>query len=220
MEHAVHTEEIARGAGVRAVLRDGAEIEIRRLRPSDAPILASAFERLSAESRRLRFLAPKDRLSERELRYLTDVDGHHHEALIASDARTGQGVAVARFIRLQDEPDVAEVAVTVADEWQQRGLGTVLLEALAERARAEGVTHFSALIAAENTLMREVLSHAGGAVEPVGAGGGVLEYRTDLTRGPGIGGDLRDALRSAAQGRLSLPERIAELLRGLFAPRS
>ena len=94
-------------------LRDGSEVDIRRLRPTDAPVLAEAFEQLSSESRRLRFIGPKPSLSPRELAYLTDVDGHDHEALGASDHVTGRGVGVARFIRLADEPEVAEVAVTV-----------------------------------------------------------------------------------------------------------
>jgi len=203
--------DLAHGGSVSAVLRDGARIEIRRLRPSDAPVLRSAFEHLSAESRRLRFISSKDQLSERELRYLTDVDGHFHEALAASDPRTGEGLGVARFIRLQDEPHVAEVAVTVIDEWQHRGLGTLLLERLVERARSEGITHFSALISSDNTAMLELLRVAGAEIEPVAGGAGVLEYRT-LLADPGLAVDLRDALRSAADGTLRVPTRLRELL--------
>jgi len=202
------------GGSVEAVLRDGAPVEVRRLRRSDAPLLASAFERLSAESRRLRFIASKDRLSNRELRYLTDVDGHHHEALAATDPRTGEGIAVARFVRLEDEPQVAEVAVTVVDEWQHRGLGTLLLELLTERARQEGLTHFSALISSDNTTMLDLLRRAGGAIEPVAGDASALEYRTALGSGA-LGGDLRDALRSAADGRLGIPVRLRELLVGI-----
>lgn len=195
-------------------LRDGSEVDIRRLQPGDASLLAEAFEQLSYESRRLRFIGPKPSLSPRELAYLTDVDGHNHEALGASDHVSGRGVGVARFIRLADEPDVAEVAITVIDAWQRRGLGTLLLEHLADQARLQGITHFSALISSENTGVLEVLRHAGGEIVPIAAGAGVVEYRTALGSA-GIGRDLRDALRSAASGRLRLPKRLASLLGAL-----
>src|SRR5205085_4610386 len=68
-----------------AKLRDGGEVLISRLTPADAPLLAEAFAQLSEESRRLRFLAPKPTLSAAELRYLTEVNGHRHEALSAID---------------------------------------------------------------------------------------------------------------------------------------
>lgn len=186
-------------------------MEVRRLRPADAPALAQAFERLSEESRRLRFISSKDHLSQRELRYLTDVDGHRHEALAAYDVKTGAGQGVARFIRLEDEPQVAEVAVTVTDEWQHRGLGTLLLEALVERARSEGIAHFSALISSDNKVMLELLAHAGAEIESLAGGAGVVEYRTSL-REPGLARDLSTALRSAADGTLGVPGRLRERL--------
>ena len=68
-----------------AQLRDGSEVRIRELTPRDAPVLAEAFERLSPESRDLRFLSAKPRLTSHDLEYLTDVDGHLHEALGAVD---------------------------------------------------------------------------------------------------------------------------------------
>lgn len=83
--------------GERVRLRDGREVLVGRLTPSDAPVLADAFTRLSEESRRLRFLSPKPELSPSELRYLTEVDGHQHEALCAIDPGTGQGVGVAEY---------------------------------------------------------------------------------------------------------------------------
>ena len=205
------TRRLDGGEAVGAVLPDGTPLLIRRLRPADRTLLRDAFERLSAESRRLRFIGPKDRLTDTELRYLTDVDGHRHEALVATDPQTGEGIGVARFVRLEDEPDVAEVAVTVVDDWQHRGVGTLLLEALAERARSESISDFSALIAADNTPMLELLDHAGGRIEAVASEPGVVEYRTSL-REPGLARDLREALRSAAEGRLHVPARLRDLL--------
>ena len=70
--------------------------------------------------------------------YLTEIDHHDHEAIIALEEESGEGIGVARYVRNPTHPETAEVAVTVIDEWQGRGLGTLLLEVLGQRARAEG----------------------------------------------------------------------------------
>ncbi len=129
-------------------LRDGSRVQIRALEPDDRDALADAFERLSPESRYRRFFAPVARLRSRDLDYLTRVDHHDHEALVAFDPRTGHGVGVARYVRTG--PDVAEPAITVADDWQGRGLGGQLIGALAARAYEEGVRRFDAPVLATN----------------------------------------------------------------------
>src|SRR5690348_18367682 len=96
--------------GTPAVLRDGSEVLIRQVRGSDAPLLADGFARLSARSRQQRFLGPKKMLSAAELRYLTDVDHHDHEALGALSPADGWGVGIARYIRDADDPRAAEIA--------------------------------------------------------------------------------------------------------------
>jgi RimJ/RimL family protein N-acetyltransferase len=133
------------GTGNRAVLRDGSAVVIRPVRSSDAPLLADGFARLSAEPRRTRFLWPRDELSPAELRYFTSIDHHGHEALGALDDRTGRRVGVARYVRHADDPQTAEIAVTVVDAWQGRGLGTELLAQLADLAHAKGIQHFTPL---------------------------------------------------------------------------
>jgi GNAT superfamily N-acetyltransferase len=210
-----HTPEQARPyPRDRVSLRDGAEVVISRLTPADTRMLADAFARLSEESRRLRFLAPKEKLSEAELRYLTGVDGHRHEALVAIDRETRRGVAIGRFVRDPDDPERAEVAVTVADDWQHRGLGRLLLERLAERAREEGITRFVALVAEDNRNMRMLLARIEAPAHVRHLGGNAAEYEIEL--GPkGLGGQLEAALRAAAAGHLQVPPRICELLRGL-----
>jgi GNAT superfamily N-acetyltransferase len=110
---------------------------IRPVRRADAPLLADGFARLSARSRRLRFLSPKEELSPAELGYFTDVDHHDHEALGALDHADGRGVGIARYIRDTADPQAAEIAVTVIDDWQGRGLGTELVAQLSERARSK-----------------------------------------------------------------------------------
>ena len=121
--------------------------------PDDAPGLAEAFEQLSETSRYRRFFTAKPHLSEQTLAFLTDVDHHDHEALVAVAPDSGQLVGVARFIRIPGEPDLAEVAVTVTDSWQRRGLGAALLRELAQRAAEEGIRHFTAEMLAENKPM-------------------------------------------------------------------
>ena len=111
------------------------------------------FARLSPESRYRRFLAAMPELTEEMVRYLTVIDHHDHEAIVALDDKTGEGIGVARYVRSKERPDVAEVAVTVIDDWQGRGLGTLLLEAISARARAEGIRTFSALVLATNHEM-------------------------------------------------------------------
>ena len=100
------------------VLRDGSAVLIRQVRSTDAPLLADGFARLSAASRQMRFLGVKIELSAAELRYFTDVDHHDHEALVALDRSGQQGVGIARFIRDADDPQAAEIAVTIVDKWQ------------------------------------------------------------------------------------------------------
>src|ERR1700704_1191416 len=91
-----------------------AEIEIRPIEPDDKEALASGFDRLSERSRYRRFLSPRGPLTAAELRYFTEVDHRNHEALVAVDRDTGEGVGVARFVRSPDDDKVAEMAVAVA----------------------------------------------------------------------------------------------------------
>ena len=131
-------------------LRDGARVTLRPIAPEDAPLVAASFERLSKESRYRRLLTHKETLSEDELAYLVNVDHQNHEAIIAIEPSSGDALGVARYIRSEADHEVAELAVTVADDWQRRGLGRALLARLAYRARREGVRKFSAFVMTEN----------------------------------------------------------------------
>jgi RimJ/RimL family protein N-acetyltransferase len=162
------------------VLRDGSTVLIRPVRSADAPLLADGFARLSARSRQLRFLTPKKELSPAELRYFTDVDHHDHEALGALDHPGGRGVAIARYVRDADDPQAAEIAVTVVDDWQGRGLGTELVAQLSERARSVGIRRFTALVSAENPAMAGLLSNV--RADLVRRERGALYY--EITLGP------------------------------------
>jgi len=197
-----------------ATLRDGTPVLVRRVTPQDAPPLAEAFARLSEESRRLRFLTPKPKLSPSELRYLTEVDGHNHEALIVIDPSTGDGVGIGRWVRDPDDGSRAEIAVTVADEWQGRGIGTLLVDRLTDRARQEGVATFTALVAADNLSMQRLLARLEAPVHQVRPLGEAAEYEIEVAP-RGMGARLQDALRAAAEGHWRMPPRLWETLRSL-----
>jgi len=160
------------------VLRDGSTVLIRQVRSMDAPLLADGFARLSPRSRRTRFLGTKTTLSAAELRYLTMVDHHDHEAIGALSGADGRGVGIARYIRDADDPQAAEIAVTVVDDWQGRGLGTELLSRLSDRARQAGIHRFTALAAAENVAVAGLARSLGACL--AGRGPGTVEYEVAL----------------------------------------
>jgi RimJ/RimL family protein N-acetyltransferase len=164
--------------GTPITLRDGSAALIRQVRGTDAPLLADGFARLSARSRQLRFLGPKKMLSAAELRYLTDVDHHDHEALGALSPADGWGVGIARYIRDPGDPEAAEIAVTIADDWQGRGLGTELLARLSGRARQAGIGRFTATVAADNVAMTRLLWKMG--AELTGRSRGTVDYEVAL----------------------------------------
>jgi RimJ/RimL family protein N-acetyltransferase len=162
------------------VLRDGSRVLVRPIRSTDARLLAEGFARLSDRSRRMRFLGQKEELSPSELRYYTQVDHHDHEALAALDPADGRGVGVVRYVRDADDPRAAEIALTIADDWQGRGLGTELLARLSYRARQEGICRFTAVVASDNVPMGMLLRSVD-AVES-GRGFGTVEYEIVLVR--------------------------------------
>ena len=166
-------------AGGRSVaLRDGSKVLIRPVRSDDAALLADGFARLSARSRRLRFLRTKNELSAAELRYFTDIDHHDHEALGALNTADGRGVGIARYIRDAKDPQAAEIVITVVDDWQGRGLGTELLAQLSNRARSEGIRRFTALVSLSNAAMAGLLRNM--RADLVGRGPGTVEYQITL----------------------------------------
>jgi RimJ/RimL family protein N-acetyltransferase len=149
------------------------EIVIRELRPSDHRAVAFAFGRLSEQSRYQRFFTVKPELSARELARLVNVDHWHHEALIAFSAAPRTPIGIARYVRL-DDFDAAEVAIEVVDEWQHHGVGTALMIAVSERARAAGIGRFHMTMLRDNHAARALAGHFGPATV-LAADGGVIE---------------------------------------------
>ncbi len=184
---------------------------LRPITPEDAPLVVASFERLSKESRYRRLFTHKEVLTADELAYLVNVDHQNHEAIIAIDPSNGDAVGVARYIRSEADHEVAEVAVTVADDWQRRGLGRALLARLAYRARREGVRMFSAFVMTENPGAVKLLKGVGETQWRHDAQ--ALELIAELPPQRGMGAQLTKVLRAAASGSVvparTLANRIA-----------
>lgn len=148
-------------------LRDGTPILLRQIRPEDRDRLVEGLRRLSPRSRYLRFHADVDHLTDEQVDYLTCVDHAEHEAIVALDLTRPDvpGIGVARYIRDAFERHVAEAAVTVADEYQGQGAGTLLLGALAARARSQGIEVFRNYVLASNQPMLDVFDGLGAVRE-------------------------------------------------------
>lgn len=143
------------------VLADGTALLLRAIQPSDKAGLVEGFARLSVESRRRRFFTTKTALSEQELHYLTECDGINHFAIVALHDAGGpdqEGVGVARLVRLRETPQVAELAIVVLDDWQRRGIGSLLLERLIGAASERKVERIRAVALADNHEIRSLLA--------------------------------------------------------------
>jgi GNAT superfamily N-acetyltransferase len=199
----VYPEFVLRRTAVLA-LPDGTRVRLRPIVPGDKAILAEGFRRLSAASRYRRFMTPMEELDEGMLRQLTELDYVDHFAWLALLAdRPGEpAVGVARYVRLDEEPEVAEAAVTVSDDYQRRGIGTLLLEALGAVALENGIGTLRGYVLEENRGMREVLDAVGARVtheapDLLRADVDVVS-RAEQLRGTPLG----DALRALARGEM------------------
>lgn len=160
-------------------LRDQTRLELRPVGRDDKQLIRAGFERLGPRSRYRCIHGPMPELGERMLGYLTEVDHHDHEALLALDAASGDAVGLASFVRDPSEPLSAEIAVSVVDDLQGRGLGTALAEALARRARQEGIVRFRGLVLAENRAMLRLIAHFG-PTRTIASEFGSIELAVDL----------------------------------------
>jgi ribosomal protein S18 acetylase RimI-like enzyme len=135
----------------------------------------SLFERLSEVSRRARFNGPKPCLSVSELRQLASVDFSRH-VLVAYVEGDPQPVAIARLVR---ERGAAEIALAVADEYQQQGIGSALAVELVADARAAGITEITALVSSDNPAAVALLRRIAGVLD-VHFEGGELSIRAAI----------------------------------------
>lgn len=174
-----HDEPHPRPRGEPVQLSDGSTILVRQIEPGDQHELQLGFRHLGALSRYERFRGPTDELTPSQVAYFTKVDHDAHEAFVAVDARTGEGVGVARYIRDRDDPRQAELACTVLDAWQRRGVGSILVERLADRARASGIERFRAMLIVSNRRARRLLAHVADEIDE-SRYGGVVEITARL----------------------------------------
>ncbi|MCP4936810.1 MAG: GNAT family N-acetyltransferase [bacterium] len=136
-------------------LRDGTPVLVRPVCKDDKRLLQIGFEHLSEKGRFFRFFRPVHHLSDEELKGFTEVDQINHIAIGAIDLSYDEDypIGVARCIRMSKQPEQAEFAVTVADSHQGRGLGTILLAAVAYAASAQNISAFVATVLTENHSM-------------------------------------------------------------------
>jgi GNAT superfamily N-acetyltransferase len=191
------------------VLRDGTRVVLRHLQPDDREELRAAFHRLSPESRYRRFFAGMGDLNGSTLDYLMSADGMDHVAIVAVaeslDLKGERGLGIARFLRLPDEPDVAEVAVTVVDDQQKKGIGTLLLATAVLAATERGITHFRAEILDTNAPMLQLLRDLGVEMVPTPEG----TVRCDVVLTNDVSSTIRRVLRVAAHQVELLLRRLA-----------
>ncbi|MEZ5240030.1 MAG: GNAT family N-acetyltransferase, partial [Microthrixaceae bacterium] len=192
------------------VLRDGHTVHLRPIVPDDREALEDFHHRQSPESVYFRFLSPRPRLSDRDLRYFTEIDYRDRMAFVAE--LDDELVAVARYERYSGT-DTAEVAFFVDDEHHGRGLATVMLEYLAAAARHRGLTRFTASTLPNNRRMLNVFARAGYDVRSrIEDGVVVLSFSIDPTVRSTAAVDDRERMAEAATvRRLLRPESVAVL---------
>jgi GNAT superfamily N-acetyltransferase len=155
---------------------------LRTVRPDDKDRLRQGFEALSPESRYLRFHGAKTELTDAELRYFTEMDGVRHFALGA--IRDDRGLGIARLIQLDGEPGVAEAAITVLDEMQGKGLGTLLFQRLVAAAAERGIERVRCLVLGSNQPMQDLLTRLAGGEASVTVESGVVTVEIALPSVP------------------------------------
>jgi ribosomal protein S18 acetylase RimI-like enzyme len=181
------------------VLRDGQKVVLRHIQPSDGEELRRGFRALSPESRYRRFFTGISDLDDTSLAYLVNVDGKDHVAIVATteslDLKTERGVGVARFVRSRESPTVAEAAVTIVDDMQRIGLGTLMTKTLARAAKERGVEKFRCEVLESNELVVKALVDAGGEIALRASGTVVLDVPVQTSNDNAV----RRALRVAAE---------------------
>jgi acyl-CoA synthetase (NDP forming)/RimJ/RimL family protein N-acetyltransferase len=188
------------------LLADGGVAHLRPIKPSDAQLLVEFYDRVSPESKYLRFFAPYPKLTDRDVARFTQVDYSDRVALIVTIG--GAMIAVGRYDRIEN--DNAEVAFLVEDAHQGRGIAQLLLEHLAEAARERGITRFVAEVLPQNRRMAQVFADAGYRISK-GYEDGVLSVEFPiLPTNTSVGAMQRREHRAEATSvrRLLSPERV------------
>ncbi len=181
------------------ILRDGSRVLVRPVRPDDKELFIRGWQRFGEESRYRRFMGAKGRLTTSELAFFTEIDHVDHEALGALDPATGEGLAVARYVREPARPHAAEAAVAVIDAMQGRGVGSVLLRRLCYRAAQNGISCFTAHLLTSNQSMLRLFEKLGRVTVTSREG---IETAIDVELQVADSPTLELMLRSAATGHV------------------
>ena len=159
-------------------LRDGELVDFRPVKQNDKETIQKGMLALSSKSRYFRFFSPILKLSDTQLYNFTEIDQQNHVAWIAlaHNEPERRGLGVARFIRIQNQPEIAEFGIVIIDSYQQRGLGNILLAVLYRMASIKGIKILRGFVLSDNKVMSSWLGRLGAV--------GVYEngvYRMDLT---------------------------------------
>jgi len=155
------------GSARMEMLRDGSRVSIRPVRPDDKAALGAFFDGLSAQSKHLLFLGGIAHLRDADLERICAPDRAKAMAYVAAAGQNGERlVGICRYASSQAPCEEAEISVAVADDWQHKGLATLLLKRLIDHARGAGVKRLYSVDAATNHRMRRLARHLGFAERP------------------------------------------------------
>lgn len=159
-------------------LRDGTPVVVRAVQPSDRPLIESGFRQLSLRSRIDRFLVPLSELEDARLAFLQELDGTA-QAAVGAVTLDGRGVGIARYVRMPGEPRVAEIGITVLDDYQGHGAGSLLFRELAAVAIGRGIRRFVGVVRAANERALAPLRRIASLVPD---GPDLVRFEVDLVR--------------------------------------
>ena len=143
----------------------GESVTIRSIDPADSVMEGEFIRNLSAETKHYRFLGGVKELAPEELKRLCNVDGRHSMAFVATVNKNGHEteIGVSRYVEYPSE-GAGELAITIADAWQHKGLDRLLLKQLITYAKAHGIKQLYSVELADNSAMRELASEFGMSV--------------------------------------------------------
>ncbi|MFV1362071.1 GNAT family N-acetyltransferase [Mycolicibacterium elephantis] len=179
-------------------LRDGTELDLRPVLPGDNERTSRGPVEFSSETLYRRFqsvTAPSESL----MRYLFEVDYVHHFVWVMTDGPDGPVVADGRFVLDANDPTVAEVAFIVADAYQNKGVGTLLMGAVSIAAEYHGVQRFTARVLSDNLAMRAILDHAGARWHREDLGVVTTEIDVPQPRNPPFSPELTKQVRDVTR---------------------
>lgn len=161
-------------------LKNGETVYLRMLLPSDRGALLDAFYKLSDETKRLRFFQVNEALSDKELDYLLNTDDTNHVAYCAYVLKNNKpkGIGVVRYIRSVKNPEMAEVAITIIDEYHGKGIGKELIKKITQHARKEGITTYVANAFYFNDIILKMISKF--PYKITGSDDGILSIKVDI----------------------------------------